>query len=374
MLLRKEHRMNRRFAFTGLFALAMAAWCSCSLTAQTAPATATAAATASASTKAAASSYPACLLTKGDLTVTIYTPDAAKGYYRGPRFDWSSMMAVAYKGHTFFGPREGAKQHNPLADDHGIGPSEEFGMEKPYEPQGFADAKPGGEFLKIGVGLLKKPDKAGAKYFFRAPYEVDQTRWNTLLISPSFDEPFVPDRWSARSEGRDPQGYGCIYRKSISLADSGDAVIIERELKNTGEKPIETDHYAHNFITIDGAPVGEAYQIDLPFEPDPKIAKSTAKIDGKTVTFTGPYKNIWMQFVSPDAPAEARTAAANGFTVRNVRTGAAVAVKGDQPIEKFNFWSEDTVLCPEAFVVIKIAPGETFKWTTTYTFSVGEAK
>jgi hypothetical protein len=175
-------------------------------------------------------------------------------------------------------------------------------------------------------------------------------------------------------EQRDPQGYGCIYRKSISLADSGDAVIIERSLENAGDKAIETNHYAHNFITIDGAPVGEAYQIDLPFEPDPKIAKSTAKIDGKTVTFTGPYKSIWMQFVGPDAPAEARTAAANAFAVRNVKTGAAVAVKGDQPIEKFNFWSEGSVLCPEPFVVIKVAPGETFKWTTTYTFSVGEAK
>jgi len=49
------------------------------------------------------SPWPIAKITNGLVTLTLYLPDAQRGYYRGTRFDWSGLIAQAeYEGHTFF--------------------------------------------------------------------------------------------------------------------------------------------------------------------------------------------------------------------------------------------------------------------------------
>src|ERR1700733_11277862 len=101
------------------------------------------------------------------LRVKLYLPDAANGFYRGTRFDWSGVVAdLEYAGHSYYGPW--FTQTDPKVSDFVYqaaeivagpcsaitGPVEEFGV------LGYDDAKPGGTFLKIGVGILRKPDDA----------------------------------------------------------------------------------------------------------------------------------------------------------------------------------------------------------------------
>ncbi len=54
--------------------------------------------------------------------------------------------------------------------------------------------------------------------------------------------------------------------------------------------------------------------------------------------------------------------------VENRETGVGVEQTGDQPITRANFWSIRTTICPEAYIHLKIAPGETAHWTIRYRF------
>src|SRR5206468_262615 len=110
--------------------------------------------------------FPQTTLTKCDLKLTIYLPDAQKGYYRGTRFDWSGLVGQAtYKGHTFFGPWKAT--HDPTNAEDADAIAEEFGIN---EPPSYAETKAGEPFIKIGVGVLEKPDDK--PYSFMHPYKI----------------------------------------------------------------------------------------------------------------------------------------------------------------------------------------------------------
>lgn len=50
----------------------------------------------------AANDYPKLQLDNGEIRVSIFLPDAERGYYRGTRFDWSGIIErVEYDGHRF---------------------------------------------------------------------------------------------------------------------------------------------------------------------------------------------------------------------------------------------------------------------------------
>src|SRR5216683_1897330 len=110
--------------------------------------------------------YPQHTLSKGDLKLTIYLPDAEKGYYRGTRFDWSGLVGQAtYKGHTFFGPWKAT--HDPKNAEDADAIAEEFGING---PPSYSEAKAGESFVKIGVGVLERPDHKA--YSFMHPYKI----------------------------------------------------------------------------------------------------------------------------------------------------------------------------------------------------------
>ena len=117
---------------------------------------------------AAADDYPKVELKTKGLKLTVYLPDAEKGFYRGTRFDWSGVVATAeVGGHTVFGYWKST--HDPANHDDVPGTAEEFGHD---EPLGYAEAPAGGTFVKIGVGVLEKPKEA--KYRFFNNYKIVQ--------------------------------------------------------------------------------------------------------------------------------------------------------------------------------------------------------
>jgi len=100
-------------------------------------------------------SYPKAAISNGPVQAVLYLPDAKNGYYRASRFDWSGVIpCLAYKGHTYFGVWF---SHYESDDRDAItGPVEEF-----RSADGALDydqAKPGGLFVKIGVGVLRKAE------------------------------------------------------------------------------------------------------------------------------------------------------------------------------------------------------------------------
>src|SRR5277367_2879104 len=97
---------------------------------------------------------PQAAISNGILHAKLYLPDAVNGYYRATRFDWSGVIAsLDFQGHSYFGvwfPR-----YDPLLHDAITGPVEEYRTGD--SALGYADAAAGGTFIRIGVGVLRKP-------------------------------------------------------------------------------------------------------------------------------------------------------------------------------------------------------------------------
>ncbi len=174
------------------------------------------------------------------------------------------------------------------------GPVEEFSTNE--EGLGFSDASPGGTFLKIGVGVLRKPDNA--KYsMFRLYDIVDHGTWavHTMPASIVFTQRVM-----------DPSsGYGYLYQKTVRLVAGKPQMVIEHRLTNIGKRPIVSSVYDHNFLVLDNQAIGPDFTITLPFEIHPAKPVNTAlgSVDGKTITylkqmqgrdhFRGGHRRIW---------------------------------------------------------------------------------
>src|ERR1035437_846457 len=100
--------------------------------------------------------FPQVQISNDVLRAKLYLPDPERGYYRGTRFDWSGVIAsLKYKGHDYFGPL--FDQHDPKVHDNIRGPVEDLRTNK--AGLGYDEAKAGDTFVKIGVGVLRKPEE-----------------------------------------------------------------------------------------------------------------------------------------------------------------------------------------------------------------------
>lgn len=190
--------------------------------------------------------WPQAELSNGVIETTLYLPDKQQGYYQGTRFDWAGAFRnLTYKGHSFI--EQWFENYDPKLHDAINGPAEEF------TPLGYTDAKPGDTFVKIGVGTLRKPDDN--PYAFAKHFEVaDHGKWTVKRHN---------DRVDFTHELTDPTGYGYRYTKTVRLSKGKPELVLEHSLKNTGNKPIQTSVYDHNFFIIDKQPTGPTVNIQF---------------------------------------------------------------------------------------------------------------
>lgn len=300
-----------------------------------------------------AADYPTHTLKSDQLTLTVYLPDAEKGFYRGTRFDWSGVFGVEFGKHKLFGPWKGT--HNPTNNDDIVGPCEEFGMTSPL---GYDTAKPGETFVKIGVGELEKAKDE--KYNFFGKYKIVKPgEWKVTTgdAKVTFEQSL-----SAAS------GYGYKYTKIVAVQNA--EVRIQHVMENTGKLPINTDQYNHNFFNVDGATVGKDYELEFGFDAKADVPKERfkelVKLDGKKLTLTGPLDKGSIHAELGGFGAEAKD---NRVTMRHVPTGVSVRVTGDKPLKKFNVWGIGSTICPEPYVQLEIEPGKKAVWSWTYEFT-----
>ncbi len=309
-------------------------------------------------TRSAEPDVPRHVLTGDGIKLTLDLPDAQKGFYRGTRFDWSGLVATAeVGGHIVFGYWKST--HNPANHDDVAGTAEEFGHDKPL---GYDEAPVGGTFLKIGVGELEKV--AEPRYRFFSNYKI--VRPGTWTVTPG--ERAV----EFRQEMKHPSGYGYRYTKRVELAGRG--FVIQRTLTNTGTKTIDTDHYGHHFLTVDGEPIGPSYALRFGFPAkakDPKGFRDIAAVRGDRLEFLRPIGEGSVQSQIEgwgDRPED------NRVTVEHAKSGLSLRIINDRPLVKFNVWSVPTTLCPEPFVRLVVEPGKDVTWTTRYEFELGAGR
>jgi hypothetical protein len=314
--------------------------------------------------------HPKTLLSNGKLSALVFLPDAKDGYYRSTRFDWSGVVACAsLNGHTFFG--EWFAQYDPSKNDSITGPAEEFrsddGPMTHDGPKGelfvrpgaigYNEAKPGELFLKPGVGLLRKVDNSPYQ-FGRAYPIVDTGKW-TVKVKPR--------SVTFRQQLNGPQGYAYVYEKKLTLDKNDPVMTLTHSLKNTGRKTIDTYVYDHDFFMLDGKPVGPGMAVHFVFEPkaeDP--IGSAAKIDGKDLVFVDAL--VPRKGVSGYLTGYSGKASDYDFTVEDKESKVGVEQTSDHSLARLYFWSTQTTICPEGYIKLNLAPGETSRWTLRYRF------
>ena len=300
----------------------------------------------------AAPQFPQAELSNSSIRATLYLPDAQQGYYRGTRFDWSgAISSLKWNGHEYFGPW--FERHDPKIHDAITGPVEEFLSND--AGLGYAEAKPGESFVRIGVGAVRKPDEPAYRRF--ATYEiVDPGEWTVRKGSNRIE--FV-------HELRGTAGYAYVYRKTLRLIK--DSLVLEHRLKNTGRKPIATSVYNHNFFTLDRQPTGPDIVVRFPF--DPRAARALnglAEVRGKELVFLKEF--VKGQTVFTEVEGFGATAKDYDFRIEHRRTGAGVRITGDRPLSKLLFWSARLTVCPEPYIDASVEPGKESSWRITYQF------
>ena len=302
-----------------------------------------------------AAGYPESEISNGIVKARLYLPDAENGSYRGTRFDYSGILtSLEYKGHQYFG--QWYERHDPKIHDAITGPVEEFLSGD--AALGYPEAKPGGTFVRIGVGTIRKPDEPAFRRF--ETYEIIDPGKRTMRKGPDWIE-FTHALGS-------PAGYAYEYTKKLRLVAGRPELIIEHTLKNTGQKVIDTDVYNHNFFVIDNEVVGPGMSIQFAFTPKPKTAfKNDAEIRGREIVYHRELQKGESVFSEIEGFREGNI---HDYDIRieNRKSGAGVRITGDKPLSKVVFWSIRSTACPEPYVHMHIEPGAEFRWNITYQF------
>jgi hypothetical protein len=317
--------------------------------------------------------YPQTEISNGVLRAKVYLPDAEKGFYRGTRFDWAGVIAsLEYKGHSYFGPF--FEKFDPSVADVEIGnpvvagiasaasgPVEEF-VGSDRSALGYAEAKAGETFCKIGVGALRKIDNAAYSSYVNYPIVNGGKR--SVTSGPDWIE--FTQKLECGS------GYGYTYTKTIRFLKAEPIMTIEHHLLNTSAKAIDTQVYDHNFLTIDHQGAGPAVEVTFPFslEPTTPLA-SLAEVRGKQLLF--PKDLQGGDTFDTEFRGFGKTPADYKIRVENRSTNAGVVITGDRPLTNLEIWAVRTVVAIEPYIGISVSAGSDFSWKYTYTFHAGDS-
>ena len=301
--------------------------------------------------------HPHVLIKSRTFRALIFLPDSEHGYYRASRFDWSGVIGCGvYKGHSYWGQWFG--QYDPLLNDSITGPVEEF--RSPEGGQGYDAAKPGGLFVKIGVGVLRKVSDT--------PYQFGYTY-------PLVD----PGKWTVKSSSRkvrfeqtlsSPTGVRYRYVKVLSVSRDGSQLTLHHTLTNLGEHPMVTDVYDHDFFMLDGRPTGPGFSVNPGFAPvlQDSLAPYALLKNGTIV-----YQQALPAHGSAATYITGFDPNASGYRIRVEDTVSKTGIEqtADRPMEKFYLWSIRSTVAPEAYIHLEIPPGKSESWTIRYKLFAG---
>jgi hypothetical protein len=319
--------------------------------------------------EAPAENAPQVEITNGELRVRIYLPDVQRGYYRGSRHDWSGVIAaLEYKGHNFYGPwydRIDPRVHDfqyegaeiVASDCDAIsGPVEEF--QTNHSALGFDEAKVGGTFIKIGVGILRKDS---SEYDYKKQYEfVEPGQWRVETHRDSVE---------FTQELSDPAaGYAYRYRKIVRLVAGKSEMVFEHHLKNTGRRVIRSSVKYPNLLVLDRRPPGPDFSLTLPFQihsPKPPN-RDLAEIRGNQVVYLRALAN--QDMVSTPLLGFSDSPRDSEIRIENRRVGTGMIIRANRPLSELSLWSIRSVLAVEPFLTMTIEPASEFSWEVSYKY------
>jgi hypothetical protein len=311
--------------------------------------------------------HPATEISNGLIKARIFVPDSRNGFYRGTRFDWSgTIYSLEAKGHEYYGPwftKTDPAVHDFVYRDEDIvaGPcSADVGPVDEFAPVGFQEAKPGGTFVKIGVGALRKT--ADTKYDNYHLYEiVDGGHWSIQRRDAGVR--FVQELRDINS------GYAYVYEKDLQLTPSKPEMVLGHRLKNVGSRAIRTTVYNHNFLVLDGRrPPGPGVTISVPFaiRAARPFENGLAEVRGNRIVYLKKLQGH--DTVATQIEGFGKSAADNTFRIEDTSASAGISARGDRPLLHEALWSIRSVIAMEPHISIDLEPGAEFTWNTGYEY------
>jgi hypothetical protein len=313
-----------------------------------------------------AAEHPTASIANKQIEARIYLPDKENGFYRGTRFDWSGVIySLRSAGHEYYGPwftkmRPGV--HDFIYEGSEIIAGEcsaATGPVNEFKVVGWDDAKPGGTFIKIGVGALRRPDDR--PYDNYRLYQIaDAGKWAVEKKADAIEFKQTLDDASS--------GFGYVYRKSVELVSGQPQMLLRHSLRNTGTRPIETTVYNHNFLVLDHRHIGSGFTITVPFQiqsPKPPSSRLAA-IRGNQIVYLNTLKG--RDTVATAMQGFSDRLNDNRFRIDNAAIGAGMSAHTNRPLLQESLWSIRSVMAIEPFIAISIEPGGEFNWTTTYEY------
>lgn len=309
---------------------------------------------------------PVAEISNGKISATVYLPDPGNGFYQGTRFDWSGVLrSLEANGHSYYGPwftKRSGTVRDFIYDGEDIvaGPcSSTIGPADEFRPLGYETAKPGGTFVKIGVGILKRNDEKAYDAFKLYPV-ADHGKWSVKHEADSIEILHILSDESS--------GHGYEYRKTLRLVKGKSEMELAHSLKNIGRNAIETQVYNHNFLVIDGKGPQAGTTVMLPFAvrtgrtPNPELAT----IEGNKVVFkkTLAGKDV----VSFPITGFSDTPSDHEIRIESKALKAGMSMRGDKPLKSVNLWSIRSNVSVEPFVAVSVVPGKEFQWTSSYRY------
>lgn len=257
----------------------------------------------------------------------------------GPRFDRSAYIrVVTLHGHTFL---------------HPAGCCDEFGL-RGEGVLGFAEAPPGGEFLKLGVGTLRRLE--APEYSFATAYP--------LVHDAEFHHETAGPAVHATASGRLDSGWGYRLGKRIALAPP-DGLEIAYRLENTGTNAFSFEHYNHHWFRFDGAESGPDYELHSPLLPAPESLPPGWTIAGSGLRLRAGAPASGGIAVRWPVPPHARAA---HFRLAHRPSGLAVTITPDFTPARLAVWSVREAFCPELFLQCGLPAGAHRTWSVQYRF------
>ena len=315
-----------------------------------------------------AGSAPEAQISDGPLRARLSLPDASAGFYRGTRFDWSGVIrSLEYGGHNYYAQwydRSDPNVHDFAYEGPDIvagpctaitGPAEEFVSQG--KALGFDEASPGGSFVKIGVGLLRKPDDKKYDPYRLYPIQ-DGGKWT---VTPK------PDAIEFQQVLADAgTGYAYEYRKTVAVTGRARQLVLDHRLRNTGKRVIRTSVYNHNFLYLDRQAPGPDYSLTVPFQIDASKlpANSLAQVRENHISFSKTLTGEERVYL--DLRGFGPEAKDYDIRIENRRVGAGLRITADRPLSRLSLWAIRAPLSIEPFVDMDIEPGREFTWRIQY--------
>lgn len=226
------------------------------------------------------------------------------------------------------------------------------GLSCEFKFDNFEETAVGDYALKLGVGLLKKPDTK--------PF--DHHRDYEKLCFPHELVSYTDQEIAFRTTSIECNGYQAEHIRTIRVEDN--TIHMTVSLKNTCNRPITFREYCHNFFSIDGLALGPGYTLTMPQISNLEHIISKSAFDlynvNQNTVMVKCYKSTGTAFMAEAADVSAVIP----FTWELSHKGAKISIKAAEDFTPsfVQVWSYDHMICPEAFMEATVLPGESTSW------------